>query len=297
MPRTLLGPGVTTVNSQITIPALRELSRSEAWAVNPFYRCETKAQRGNRACSESPRGSGRARIRTLTSAKVQKVPLTAPNSWPPRASKIKVPQIPSLPGKVSEKQVSPAQSDGGGLALGITSIPPHCSVSVEWDRAEGEGTSGSHGTGPIGLLTSSNTSGPLPLWPHGCPLLPQVAVGLTPCSSIGHYQIPLLSEAIPDHLVYDSSPCFLPHPFSCCSTVLHAPYHHCKHWSLQVPTTLPTECKMSTREGQLSPAWSTVESPVPGAQQPLSTSLLTKWGRTESSDHQVWPPPSLGEGP
>lgn len=82
--------------------------------------------------------------------------------------------------------------------------------------------------------------------PFTCTLLPQLALGLVPCTPAGLYQMSLLSETLPDRLVYDSSPCFLPYPFSHCSIVLHGPYHHCTHWSTWVPPTFPTKCKTST---------------------------------------------------
>lgn len=82
MPHTFLGTGATAVNKPDQIPALKELTASEAWVANPFSKCETKAQRDDSLLTVTPRGSGKARVRTLTSAKTQKALLMAPNTGP-----------------------------------------------------------------------------------------------------------------------------------------------------------------------------------------------------------------------
>lgn len=81
MPSTFLGTEDIAVSRADQIPALRELTTSEARVVNPFDRCETTAQRGYSLLTVT-RGSGRARIRTTTSTKVQKAPSTDLNSEP-----------------------------------------------------------------------------------------------------------------------------------------------------------------------------------------------------------------------
>lgn len=43
----ILGTGATAANKLNQTPALKELTASEACIVNPFYKCATKAQRGN----------------------------------------------------------------------------------------------------------------------------------------------------------------------------------------------------------------------------------------------------------
>lgn len=82
MPSTFLGMEDIAVSRADQIPALRELTTSEARVVNPFDRCETMAQRGYSLLRVTTRGSGRARVRTTTSTKVQKAQSTALNSEP-----------------------------------------------------------------------------------------------------------------------------------------------------------------------------------------------------------------------
>lgn len=78
MPSTFLGMEDIAVSRADQIPALRELTTSEAWVVNPFDGCETTAQRGYSLLIVTTRGSDRARVRTTTSTTVQ----TALNSEP-----------------------------------------------------------------------------------------------------------------------------------------------------------------------------------------------------------------------